>query len=161
MKPFLDYLEKRKQDRGVMADLRCALIPAKRFRAYPYLARFGGIDSPNARVIQTIAGLYAHHPVTASTGNIGLLCSRMCSKEEDRTTGAMAKRFQYLLAASREEICERIIRIILRAKAERLAVNYQQLYTDLLYWNDRVKTRWAAAFWGPAKEVDDALSEQG
>jgi CRISPR system Cascade subunit CasB len=56
---LLAYLRQLKNDRGAMANLRCALNPTKVSRAWPLLARVGGID--NFRV-ETVAGLFAYHP---------------------------------------------------------------------------------------------------
>lgn len=36
---FLAYLEQNKEKPAVMADLRCALIPAREHRAWPHIAR--------------------------------------------------------------------------------------------------------------------------
>ena len=41
---LLAYLRQLKSDRGAMADLRRALNPAQRHRAWPLLARVGGIE---------------------------------------------------------------------------------------------------------------------
>jgi CRISPR system Cascade subunit CasB len=167
MSALLDYLVRKKEDRGVMADLRCALVEGKRFRAYPHLGYFGGIgDKHDMRAMQIVAGLFASHPDYTSKGNIGSLCLQLCSDDErnelkkaDSKPGTIAKRLQYLLAASREEILDRVVRIVLRAKAEGIPVNYAQLENDLIYWGDKVKTRWAASFWAPGAEVSDEILE--
>ena len=56
---LLAYLRQLKNDRGAMADLRRALNPAQRHRAWPLLARVGGIGNPR---IEAVAGLFAYHP---------------------------------------------------------------------------------------------------
>ena len=56
---LLVHLRKLKNDRGAMADLRCALNPTKLPRSWPLLARVGGIGNPR---IETVAGLFAYHP---------------------------------------------------------------------------------------------------
>lgn len=71
-KRLLAYLRQLKNDRGAMADLRCALSPARLPRAWPLLARVGGIG--NAR-IETVTGLFAYHPDETKTGNIGTTLS--------------------------------------------------------------------------------------
>lgn len=151
MSDLLNYLKKRKEDRGFMANLRCALVDTKRMRAYPYLARFGGVgEHSKARVVQTIAGLYAVNPNTTNQGNIGDTCRRLCGSDEkpwDEKPGPIAKRLQHLLAAERDEIYERVVRIVLRAKSQEIPVNYEQLENDLLYWGDKVKNQWAMSFW--------------
>jgi CRISPR system Cascade subunit CasB len=122
-----------------MADLRCALSPAKRPRAWPLLGRVGGIGNPR---IETVAGLFAYHPEPTDTGNLGTTCLRL--KKQNQSFDA---RFQRLLACDRDEICERLRPVILAAKAKGIPVNYQQLFTDLWYWSSRIKEQWAREYW--------------
>jgi CRISPR system Cascade subunit CasB len=166
---LLRFLRSRCEERGVMADLRCALVEGKRHRAWAYLGRFGGIgDSPKARTVQTIAGLYATHPETTTEGNFGTVCRRLSNDEEQEKldkaegVGPISRRFQHLLAAEGEEIFDRVVRFVLRAKAEEIPVNYAELYVSLYCWQwpdgaDRVRTHWAQSFWTP--EVEEELPE--
>ncbi len=163
MSALLEYLIKRKDDRGLMAMLRCALVESKRHRAWPILGRFGAIgNTHDALTLQYIGGLFAIHPENSdNVGNIGNTCLQLCRQDEkpdkDEKPGPMAKRLQWLLASEREEIGERILRIIQMARSKGYPVNYSQLEKDLKYWGDRVKMEWAAAFWAPGApkpEVD-------
>lgn len=167
MNGLLEFLRRRKEDRGVMADLRCALVDSKRQRAWPYLAAFNGIgDDPKALAVQKIAGMFAMHPKesTDENFNFGALCRRFCTKEElgkiatAEGVGPVTRRFQHLLAAEGEEIFYRVVRLVLRAKAEDIPINYERLFKDLLAWQyraDRVRTEWANSFWAPeAEEVE-------
>jgi len=173
MSALLDYLQKKKEDRGVMADLRCALVDSKRDRAYPYLGYFNGIGNDHSqKVKQTIAGLFASHPATSVTGNIGSTCLRLCSDDErrdlgkkDSKPGALAKRLQFILSSNEEEIFDRVIRIVLRAKADGVSINYEQLEQDLYDWGnpyktESVKIRWAQSFWASNVEVSDDIPDQ-
>jgi CRISPR system Cascade subunit CasB len=137
---LLAYLRRLKSDRGAMADLRRALSPAQRHRAWPLLAPVSGIDNPR---VETLAGLFAYHPEEAHQGNLGTTCRRLTG--ENNTFEA---RFQRLLACGRDEICDRLPAVILAARAKGVEVNYEQLFVDLTYWSDRVKARWAQEFWG-------------
>lgn len=165
MNALLDFLQKRTDDRGVMADLRCALVESKRHRAWPILASFGGVGEDwRARTIQIIAGLYATHPAITFDGDFGGTCQRMLSDDErkkltdTREIGLLSRRFQHLLAADDEEIFDRVTRLVLRAKSAELSINYLSLHDDLLEWRyrrQRVRTRWAKSFWAPqAKEPE-------
>lgn len=136
----LDYLRRFKDDRGAMADLRRALNPAQRHRAWPLLGRVGGIG--NSR-IEVIAGLFAYHPDETHEGNLGTTFRRL--KEENDSFEA---RFVRLLACDYDEICDRLRHVILAAKAKGILVNYERLFTDLTYWGDRVKADWAREYWG-------------
>lgn len=168
------YLDRHRDDRGLMAMLRSALAPAKRQHAWPILARFGGLDANEhrARTVQTVAGLYALHPPTgeagATAGNLGELCRRLLGDDEKAAletaegVGPISRRFQHLLAADGEEIFERVLRFVLRAKAEGIAIDYRQLYEDLWDWQynaDRVRLRWARSFWTPAAAESMAQEE--
>jgi len=136
---MLAYLRQLKNDRGAMADLRCALNLAKLPRAWPLLARLGGIGNPR---IETIAGLFAYHPDETYTGNLGTTCLRLKGQNE-----SFDARFRRLLACDRDEICERLRPVILAAKAKGIPVNYEQLFVDLHWW-ESAKARWAQEYWG-------------
>jgi len=169
MSALLEYLIKRKDDRSLMAMLRCVLVESKRPRAWPILGQFGAIgNTHDAYTLQFIGGLFATHPeYSDSAGNIGNTCLLHCrhgkkpdegeKPDKDEKPGPMAKRLQWLLASEREEIGERVLRIVQMAKSKGYPINYAQLEKDFKYWGDGVKTEWAAAFWAPGApkpEVD-------
>ena len=137
---ILSLVRSLQRDRDAMSNLRCALAPARRHRAWPLLARIGGIDDP---VAETIAGCYAYHPEEARDGNLGDTCRALAGQHN-----SFDARFRRLLACDREELCERIRPVILAAKSKGIPVNYETLGADLLWWGDRVRTRWAQAYWG-------------
>jgi len=135
---LLNYLRQLRHDRGAMADLRRALSPAQRHRAWPWLAPVGGIGD---RLCETVAGLFAHHPDEISTGNLGTTCWQLRSKYN-----TFEGRFRRLLACERNDICGHIRPVVLAARAKGIPVNYEQLFADLFYWGDTVKAHWAAEF---------------
>jgi len=140
---LLEYLRKRRGDRGAMADLRCALSPARRPRAWPLLARVGGVGDER---VETVAGLFAWHPVETDAGNLGTTCRLLAA--ENNTFKA---RFQRLLSCERDEICERLRPVVLAARPRGIPINYEELFADLRYWGPRVKERWAREYWGVAE----------
>jgi CRISPR system Cascade subunit CasB len=143
-------LRQLKNDRGAMADLRCALNPIKLPRAWPLLARVGGIGNPR---IEAIAGLFAYHPEETQTGNLGTTCRRLAAENN-----SFDGRFRRLLACDREEICERLRPIVLAAKAKDIRINYEELYADLCYWGNKVKARWAREYWGVPEGEETSLA---
>lgn len=162
---LLKFLRSRQEDRGFMANLRCLLVGNKQHRAWPYVANFGGIgDKHGNKVVQTIAGLYATHSEETHDGNYGAMCRKLLSDDERQKLnraegiGPVSRRFQHLLAAEGDEIFDRVVRLVLRAKAQdNIRVNYEQLYKDLLDWEyhaDRVRVRWAQSFWTPEVELE-------
>lgn len=149
MKTLVERLLARKDDRGLMANLRCALVPGKIHRAWPALNRLGvQIDN---QVDVFMAGLFATHPEVTNKGNFGSLCKLIAFKRDASSTDSKVtpteRRFQHVLAANKDEVQDRVLRLVLMAKAEGLPVNFEQLRADLSYWNDRVKTEWAKNFW--------------
>lgn len=143
----LAYLRRLRNDRGAMADLRCALSPSRRARAWPLLARVGGIDRP---IYETVAGLFAYHSEETHTGNIGTTCRRLAGENN-----SFDGRFRRLLSCERDEIGERLRPVILAAKPKGIPVNYEALFADLVYWGDNVKARWAREYWGVSEEPEE------
>jgi CRISPR system Cascade subunit CasB len=147
-KRLLEYLRRFKNDRGAMADLRCALSPAKLPRAWPLLARVGGIANPR---VEAVAGLFAHHPEERHTGNLGTTCRQLAGENS-----SFDARFRRSLSCDRDEICERLRPVILAAKPKGIQINYEELYADLCYWGDNVKARWAREYWGAPEGEESA-----
>jgi CRISPR type I-E-associated protein CasB/Cse2 len=133
-------LRSLEKDRGAMSSLRSALIPARRHRAWPLLARVAGIDDP---VIEAVAGCYAYHPLETHVGDFGDTCRKLAD-----THTSFDARFRRLLACDRDELCERLRPVILAAKAKGIPINYETLVADLIWWGERVRVRWAQSFWG-------------
>ena len=157
MSSFLERLRRHENDRGMMADLRCVLIESKRHRAWPSLSRLGiPIDDD---VLPFVAGLFATHPEIATEGNFGNTCKAIEQKRDQKSTDekltATERRFQYLLAAEKNEIQDRVQRMVLMAKSQGIPVNYEKLALDLRYWNERTKREWASAFWNQNQPSSD------
>lgn len=149
---LLERLHKYKDNRGMMANLRCVLVDNKKHRAWPVLHRLG--VNINDEVPAYVAGLFAaHHEQLTSAGNFGATCKAIERKRgeqssKDNKLTPTERRFQHLLSAEgRKERHKRIMRMVLMAKSQRVPVNYDQLETDLKFWNDRTKTEWAVSFW--------------
>ncbi|MCP4341615.1 MAG: type I-E CRISPR-associated protein Cse2/CasB [Desulfobulbaceae bacterium] len=147
---FFEQLRKRKDDRGMMASLRCILVDTKKHRASPALHRLG--IAINDEVSTYVAGLYATHPEETGKGNFGNTCNKIQSERNERQSDdgkitPTERRFQHLLAAEENELPDRVLRMVLMAKAHAIPVNYEQLTVDIKYWNDKTKNKWASAFW--------------
>ncbi len=151
MSSLLERLRKFKEDRGMMANLRCILVDNKKHRAWPALNRLGvPIDK---EVPGIVAGLFATHPEETSMGNFGDTCKRIeqargDKRSDDNKLTPTERRFQHLLSAEQgDELYARILRLVVMAKAQGVPVNYEKLETDLKFWTDRTKTEWSTAFW--------------
>ena len=151
MSALLEQLRRIKDNRGLMADLRCGLVDGKRHRSWPALSRIRvGVDE----VVKVhVAALYATHPEETAQGNLGTTCKTIEFKRDGAANGedkmtATERRFQYLLAAEAgEELFARVTRMVLMAKSQGVPVNYEKLLVDLSYWNERTRREWAGEFW--------------
>lgn len=163
MSALLEQLRriKAKDDRGMMANLRCALVNGKKQRAWPALHRIQVQIEDEVKSL--VAGLYATHPEEASHGNFGTTCKQLDAKpdsgaKDEGKVSPIERRFQHLLAAEAgEELFSRVVRLALMAKAKGVPVNYEQLIEDLepRRW-ESVRRKWASAFWDAY-----ATSEEG
>jgi len=163
MSAWLEILRKKgedqREDRGLMATLRCYLVASKKYRAYSALYRLGiSIDSEPESLA---AALYAMHPMhNGSLKNFGttaLLIERERKKKDNKITEnknltPTERKFQHLLSAEPgKELHERIIRFVMLARAEEIPINYEQLQKGLMFWNKRTRCEWAMEFWKISK----------
>lgn len=161
MSRLLERLRKCKDDRGLMASLRCILVDNKRHRAWPALNRLGVSVSDD--VSAYIAGLFAVHPEEAPKGNFGTTCKaielrRRDKRSDDNKLTPIERRFQHLLAADKSELYSRVLRLVRMAKTHEVLINYEQLEIDLKFWSDRTKSEWATAFW---TQGEASMAEEG
>lgn len=147
---LLERLHKHKDNREMMANLRCVFVDNKKHRAWPALNRLGiAIKDDNSAYV---AGLFATHPEETSTGNFGATCKAIEQKRGDKRSDdskltLTERRFQHLLTAERGELYGRVLRLVLMAKSQGVPVNYEKLIPDLKFWGNRTKTEWARLFW--------------
>lgn len=163
MSRLLERLRKHKDDRGMMANLRCVHVESKRHRAWPALNRLGVAIDDNVSAF--VAGLFAIHPEETSTGNFGTTCKsieqrRGDKRSDDNKLTPTERRFQHvLIAETGDELNDRVLRMVLMARSQGVPVNYARLETDLRFWSlrDRTKTEWATAFWAQeASQTEEA-----
>ena len=147
---ILERLRKNKDNRGMMANLRCILVDNKKHRAWPALNRLGiAIKDNNSAYV---AGLFATHPEETSSGNFGITCKTIEQKRGDKRSDdnkltPTERRFQHLLTAERDELYRRVLRLVLMAKSQGIPINYEKLIPDMKFWGERTKTEWASDFW--------------
>jgi len=159
MSGFLERLRKHRDDRGMMANLRCILVENKKHRAWPVLNRLGvAIDND---VASFVAGLFATYPEEASIGSFGVTCKAIEQKRDDKRSDdnkltPTERRFQHLLSAEKgNELHGRVMRMVLMAKSQGVPVNYEKLVSDLRKWGGRTKEEWACDYWNPKAVASD------
>jgi CRISPR system Cascade subunit CasB len=147
--PFIAYLEDHAEDRAMLAELRRGLgrEPGEAAGMFPYVVPFLRNERHDADHY-LIASLFALHPVSASSGNMGDHLRRYTDAVDDDT--ATTRRFVQLLNLRRTALNSPLRQHISMLKAKEIAVNWHQLMVDLQYWGHDdhfVQKRWASAYW--------------
>lgn len=161
MSKLSERLLRYKDNSGVMASLRCLLVPTKQHKGWHILSRLG-IDIKDQESV-LVAGLFAHHPELSYEENydFGATCRNIYRKQsfnESDKISPFEKRFERLLAAEKYELGDRLRGIITFAKKENIPVNYDKLIDDIKYWSANKKKDWASSFWNI--DTDFELSEE-
>lgn len=149
--PFLEFLKRNRDNAGVMADLRCALIPTREHRVWPHIGPYFRIDNDRERTAAaTTAAAFGTQPEAGGQwDNMGDVMRQIAfgndGKEGLTTFGA---RFQRLIACdSTEELSAQLHGIFKAAQQNGIPINHRNLFKDVLFWGDAVKRRWAGHFY--------------
>ncbi len=151
---FISYLESKAENRAVLAALRRGLgaEPGDPATAgmLPYVVPWINEWYEEADFYM-IASLFALHPASTATGNIGHHVRALDPKLENDAT---ERRFVQLLRMRRETLEPHLRQQISILKSKDVPINWHQLFADLRNWDhpDRfVQRRWARAFWRAPK----------
>lgn len=165
IKPFLEYLEKHKNDRGLYADLRHGFSEGTEYRAWPHIAKFGcKLENDKDRKIwTTIAAGFAIHKKTTRLGNLGRSLNRLAREGNAQTPDEALKnnaaRFNRLLVCnSAQDVCERLPGLIRRIDKASIPIDFEQLFWDLQHWGNpdkQIKIKWAAQYWDSRKDPSE------
>ncbi len=165
--PFIKYLLglASNEDRGALAALRRGLgnppgTTVEMFRfVEPFLQEKRSIQKENAYYL--IAALFALHPKTTDTGNIG---KHMAAIADENSREALDRRFVALLSSHTDDLPRYLRQAISLLKSKDIPVNWNQLLRDLQGWGSPerwVQKSWARAFWGrPASDASENTTEQ-
>lgn len=149
---FLAKIRSRQDDRGLMAELRALLNPNLRMRGWRAMAAIGELGN---KPMETLAGLFAFYPQefqAESSFSFGVSCHILAEKRRKQETtdheSPLDVRFRRLLACEqREDVCRLLPEFVRGMKVEGIPVDYDTLYRDVRFWNDRVRERWAIDYW--------------
>ncbi|MDO5581638.1 MAG: type I-E CRISPR-associated protein Cse2/CasB [Planctomycetia bacterium] len=156
------------EDRGILAALRKGASPATESYAWPHLGTFCHLDKEQEKTIfQAIAAAYAIHPENddtefANLGSVVCKLANLSGERENNVCSTFDAFFRRLLTCCTvQEVCERIPRLALMAKAKEVPIPWESLFWDLKKWDtdhDRIKQRWAAKYWQVPEKLEN-LSE--
>ncbi len=155
VKLFLEYLEKRIDDRGLMADLRHGFSPATEYRSWVHLAPWCNLrNNKDRKIFTTIAAGFSTHLRTVNEGNLGDTF-RQLSIDPDRPGEKLSltfeSRFKRILNCQTEvELCKHLTGVIRMAERKSVGINFEQLFWDLVNWSKpekEIRIKWAYSFW--------------
>lgn len=154
---LVELLEKRKDDRGVMADLKRGFSETTADRTWPYISRWGcNLVNDRQRIIyQTVTAAYAYCKNVTQEGNMGTICRKVATGDGKGVDGlkTFETRFRRLLTCSKvDELSGHLGGIIRTAASKKIPLNFAKLFEDLWWWSNNIKIEWAAEYWGSQPE---------
>lgn len=159
---YLRGLGKR-QDRAALANLRRGLgkPPKTSMEMYPYLGQFLSNEPKHSYedAVFIVAALFAYYP--DAPGNVGNLGASLRQLKDE--SDSIEKRFVALLNAEAEDLPYYLRQIIGLLKSKEIAVNWEQLFRDVQYWNSDkrfVQQAWARGFWGNSRKSEKEESDE-
>lgn len=144
------FLQKNKNDRGIMADVRCGFSSAREQRAWRHIAAFCDLEKEWSRIpVQTLCAAFATQPKCAKYGNMGTTMHEIAKDRGKEGLKSFEGRFRRMLTcATKLELCALLPSIVRAAKAKEIPINYHQLYCDIYWWEyGKTKLEWAAEYW--------------
>lgn len=152
--PLITYLLDHSQDRAMLAALRRGLgqLPGDAPEMLPYVVPFSSKSRWTERVAFLVASLYALHPEHISRGNMGAHVRQIDPQGDN--SDAIERRFTALMRIEPDDLDAPLRQMVSLLKSKDIAINWHELMSDLLAWNDpekrrKVTLRWANAFWNP------------
>ena len=149
---FISFLQRYRNDRGALANLRGSLSEARRANAWPLLAGFQGGRAIGSCAHETVAALWAGDAESTARDSLNL-GNTLAELKGDHSSFEL--RFKRLLTCDRAEIPRHVTPVVHAAQAKGKPVSYARLLSDLLCWGDDVKVSWAKAFWGAFEAEND------
>jgi CRISPR system Cascade subunit CasB len=165
--PFVTYLQSltEREDRAALAALRRGLgqPPGEVAEMHPYIIprlpeniRSG---SWQEATYYLIASLYALHPASAASGNLGRHFADTLDPNPDYNA-AIERRFTALLTAHPADLPFYLRQAISYLKSKDRAINWHRLMRDVNAWHNPdwrpdIQKRWANQFWGRRGADDD------
>lgn len=134
-------------DRAALAKLRRSL--QNPIEAYPIVLPYlpNTVGNDELGLYAMLAGLFANHPQSGGTGNMGNHMRQAAGESIEATE----RRFVNLLRANAEDLPILLRQSISFLRSKDIPVQWEQLRKDVLAWSHPdsfVQKNWARAFWG-------------
>lgn len=164
---FVDSVIKRikKDDTAFRAAMTRADNPQTEYQAWRYLIELGKVDLKiewQRRAYALVgAAIARERPQNDGLQSLGEAL-KMCCIKPGEVDDSVDRRFRRILACdSREELIT-VLRQIIRyvQNNEKVSLKYGKLLSDILFFRDDVKRKWAEDFYPKKSEDSDAEEEQ-
>jgi len=149
-KRLVGYLQSRKSNRGMLAELRRGINPDHRHRGAPYLGSVGMVGDQAAEVV---AALFAHHPSHQPGARWELQLHKLHIQQSPNSDNQspLSRRFLRLQSCQDVDNLSKLMLAVFNFfDRSGLPVDYIQLYHDLYAWKydaRRIQMRWGRGFW--------------
>ncbi|MFQ3659692.1 MAG: type I-E CRISPR-associated protein Cse2/CasB [Anaerolineae bacterium] len=157
--PLVAYLLAHQDNRAMLAALRRGLgmPPGEAPDMLPFVVPFVNYSGWSETVAYVIASLFGLHPSHTPSGNMGAHVRRLAPNPKEDGNEAVERRFTALLRADAADLEYPLRQMISLLKSNDIPVNWHQLMSDVLQWNDperrrNVVRRWASSFWNPGSQ---------
>lgn len=156
---FLRHLDQNREDRGFMADLRCALIPALEQRCWPLFAQFHVLTDPRQCAIYAlVAAAYGIQPeAPAESTDFGATVRKLAYGGGESASQSFDAGFRKLLACRDAiELKDQLPRFFKAASQKNVPIDHQRLLDDLASWEygNRIRLQWAQSYFGNSREPE-------
>jgi CRISPR system Cascade subunit CasB len=157
--PLVDHLERlaAREDRATLARLRRTLQREHALDGLsvvlPFIPRTSKRLDQDENDALLVSGLFALHPESGAMTLPGAL------RVVAHTSDSVELRFRAMLGASREDLPTHLRHAVSLVAGHGIAIDWRDLHAAVRWWNhprDRVRRRWARAFWTPAESSKTA-----
>lgn len=170
--PFMDFLIERADDRAMLAALRRGLAWPASPEVSRIVLRWLPDNPPRAQeeAYYLVAPLFALHHRNgendiAGSGNLGAHFRELCEPGQDPPP-SVERRFMQLLACDADDLDDLLRQAIALLKSKSVAVNWQQLLSDVRWWKtseagrNRVRRAWSRQFWQSRHPLNSQSQDQ-
>lgn len=166
--PFVEFLERNRDDRAMMASLRRGLAQPRCPEVSRIVQCWLSEDSPRwlEDAYYSVAPLFGlHHDDIANKGNMGSHFRDLCDDPSDPPS-SVERRLMQLLACDAESLDDLLRQAVSLLKSKDVAVNWQQLLDDVMAWKhnddrrDNARLRWSRAFWRTNRKPNQPTNQK-
>lgn len=157
-KKLIDDLQSLRENKTAMSVFKGCLSESRQHKAWPYIIQRRWCDINNRRmrtIVLHLIALYAMHPHHDSgAGSIGESLRKMAFKRSDIEPIQRNERHIKRLIASEgyKILCARIAYVMRLIKSVEVPVDFERLYTDIIFWNESTQIRWASDYYIKGEE---------